>query len=66
MNKKPLVLMILDGFGNAPEMDNAIKSAVLKHFVKQDVCGCGHLFVGGQHLLANKADKVAVFNVHAV
>ncbi|MEE1280367.1 MAG: 2,3-bisphosphoglycerate-independent phosphoglycerate mutase [Oscillospiraceae bacterium] len=27
MNKKPLVLMILDGFGNAPEMDNAIKAA---------------------------------------
>ncbi len=27
MNKKPLVLMILDGFGNAPEKDNAIKTA---------------------------------------
>ena len=27
MNKKPLVLMILDGFGNAPEMDNAIAFA---------------------------------------
>ncbi len=27
MSKKPLVLMILDGFGNAPEMDNAIKAA---------------------------------------
>ena len=27
MNKKPLVLMILDGFGNAPKMDNAIAFA---------------------------------------
>ena len=27
MNKKPLVLMILDGFGNAGEKDNAIFSA---------------------------------------
>jgi len=27
MNKKPLVLMILDGFGNASELDNAIFSA---------------------------------------
>lgn len=27
MCKKPLVLMILDGFGNGPEMDNAIFSA---------------------------------------
>jgi len=27
MSKKPLVLMIMDGFGNAPEMDNAIFAA---------------------------------------
>ena len=27
MSKKPLVLMILDGFGNADKMDNAIFSA---------------------------------------
>ena len=27
MSKKPLVLMIMDGFGNAPEMDNAIYAA---------------------------------------